>query len=39
LSLYASGRRIPNNLMVRRIVEALDAIPELPDVAALVGMR
>jgi transcriptional regulator with XRE-family HTH domain len=39
LSLYASGKRVPNNLMVRRISEALHAIPELPEVARLVGMR
>jgi transcriptional regulator with XRE-family HTH domain len=39
LSLYSSGRRVPNNFMVRRIVQALDAIPELADVAPLVGMR
>lgn len=39
LSLFSTGRRVPNNLMVKRIAEALNAIPELPEVARLVGMR
>jgi gp16 family phage-associated protein len=39
VSHFISGRRVPSNGMLRRIATALDAIPELPDVAALVGMR
>lgn len=31
LSLYASGRRVPDNSMVARIMTVLDSVPELTD--------
>lgn len=37
LSLYASGRRVPDNQMVARILTALASLPELPDAERLVG--